>query len=153
MIELLIPYLFLALVALGAAIPLPFYAEPVLLAMLATGDYSYTGLWLAITVGNTGGAVINWWLGRHLHRYKTSRWFPVTTRQLERAMGWFQRYGFWSLLFSWSPIGGDVLTMVAGLMRVNLGIFVTLVAIGRGGRYAVIIAMAAAVGLSWDALF
>jgi membrane protein YqaA with SNARE-associated domain len=38
-------------------------------------------------------------------------------------------------------VGGDPLTFIAGIMKVNLGIFVILVGLGKSLRYAVIIAL------------
>ncbi|MEE2652286.1 MAG: DedA family protein, partial [Pseudomonadota bacterium] len=49
------------------------------------------------------------------------------------------RYGKWTLLMSWVPIGGDALTVVGGIMRVPALSFFTLVAIGKSLRYALLI--------------
>ena len=99
--------------------------------------------WLlaAATVGNTLGAVVNWYLGRFLLRFQTRRWFPFKPHQLHRAQAWFLRYGKWSLLMAWLPVGGDALTFFAGTMRVPLGLFLLLTAAGKGARYAVVIAL------------
>jgi membrane protein YqaA with SNARE-associated domain len=51
---------------------------------------------------------------------------------------WYARYGKWSLLFSWLPIIGDPLTVVAGVMREPFLSFVVLVAIGKVGRYTLL---------------
>ena len=51
----------------------------------------------------------------------------LLTRQIEKAQRWFQRFGFWSLLLAWAPIFGDALTLIAGIMRVRLGLFLLLV--------------------------
>ncbi len=102
-------------------------------------------LWPAIAVagaGNTVGAVVNWALGRFLSRYSERKWYPLKPRQQGRASAWFQRFGLWSLLFAWLPVVGDPLTVVAGVLRVQLPIFVLLVAVGKTGRY-VIVAMLA----------
>ena len=45
----------------------------------------------------------------------------------------------WSLLFAWLPVGGDALTFIAGVMRVRFVLFLVLVALGKGARYALII--------------
>lgn len=37
------------------------------------------------------------------------------------------------------PLGGDALTFIAGMMRVNFWVFFLLTAIGKGLRYAVVI--------------
>jgi membrane protein YqaA with SNARE-associated domain len=72
-------------------------------------------------------------------RFQDRRWFPFREKSLGRAQSWFQRYGAWSLLMAWMPIGGDALTFVAGLMRVNFWLFLLLVAIGKATRYAAIL--------------
>ncbi len=45
---------------------------------------------------------------------------------LERAQGWYHRYGRWSLLMSWAPVIGDPLTVVAGVLREPLWSFLLL---------------------------
>ena len=47
----------------------------------------------------------------------------------------FNRYGKWSLLLAWVPIIGDPLTLFAGMLKVNFGLFLLLVTIGKFGRY------------------
>lgn len=75
------------------------------------------------------------------------RWFPVSKHQIETASKWFRRYGVWSLLLSWFPVVGDALTVVAGVLRVNLLTFVVLVAIGKSLRYVVVLWSAQALRL------
>ena len=45
----------------------------------------------------------------------------------------------WSLLLAWVPVIGDPLTFAAGIMRVDFRLFLVLVAIGKAGRYAVLV--------------
>jgi len=45
------------------------------------------------------------------------------------------------LLFAWLPIVGDPLTFVAGVMRTRFLDFLILVAIGKVGRYLVVMAV------------
>lgn len=132
-------YLFLFASAFGAASVLPFYSEPVLVGMLVLGGYSPLILWLVASAGNTAGAVLNWWMGHYLLHWQHKRWFPMHPRRLAWASDWFRRYGVWTLLLAWAPVGGDALTFVAGLMRVRLGVFIILVGIGKAGRYAVVV--------------
>jgi len=131
----------LAGTAFVAATLLPFYSEVVLVALLMRGA---DPAWVlaAATIGNTLGAVVNWYLGRFLLHFETRRWFPFKPHQVHRAQAWFLRYGKWSLLMAWLPVGGDALTFIAGVMRVPLGWFVALTGIGKGARYAVVIALA-----------
>ena len=106
--------------------------------LLSKGHNIYS-LWAVATLGNTLGAAVNWLLGRYLNRFESRSWFPFKPEKLHRAQAWFQRYGCWSLLLSWLPIGGDALTFIAGIMRVRFSLFLLLTALGKGIRYAVVI--------------
>jgi len=111
----------------------------VVLAGLYFGGHDPLALWLWATAGNTLGAAVNWLLGRFLLRFQSRRWFPFRPDGLGRAQQWFRRYGVWSLLLAWMPLVGDALTFVAGVMRVRFPLFLLLTAIGKGGRYAVLV--------------
>lgn len=124
-----------------AATLLPASSE-VLLLTLAQQGYAPLGLWLAATSGNTLGSCVNWYLGKELLRFQHKRWFPVSPQQLHKAQLQFQRYGSWSLLLAWLPIVGDPLTLVAGTLRVRFSLFLMLVALGKGARYALLLVLA-----------
>lgn len=117
-----------------AATILPFYSEVVLFAQLRAGGDPVVLVAIA-TLGNTLGAVVNWFLGRYLLHFQDRRWFYFSATQIEKAQTWFQRYGFWSLLMAWLPVGGDALTLIAGIMRVRLWLFLVLVGTGKALRY------------------
>ncbi|HKJ99945.1 MAG TPA: YqaA family protein [Desulfotignum sp.] len=123
--------------AFFAATILPFYSEVVLFALLRQGG-DPVFLLVVATTGNTLGSVVNWWLGLSLLRFQNRRWFYFTPAQIARAQYWFQHYGYWTLLLAWLPIGGDPLTLVAGIMKVRLSVFLLLVAIGKGLRYVAV---------------
>ena len=55
---------------------------------------------------------------------------------LAQAQAFFARFGWPSLLLAWLPVVGDPLTFVAGTLNYPFGRFVTLVFIGKAGRYA-----------------
>lgn len=130
----------LFLAAFVAATLLPAQSELVLLGLNATGSYDTGLLLLVATVGNVGGSALNWALGRYLMHFQDRRWFPVTPAQVDKATGWFRRFGAWSLLFAWLPIVGDPLTLVAGILRVDVRLFLLLVTLGKAGRYAALLA-------------
>lgn len=131
-------YLTLFLTAFAAATLLPAYSE-ILLGTLAAQGHSLLWIWFWATAGNTLGSVVNGIIGRQVDRFKHKRWFPLSELQLHKARNRFNRYGQWSLLLGWLPIGGDALTLVGGIMRVPWLNFVILVAIGKGLRYAFVI--------------
>lgn len=117
-----------------AATILPFYSEIILFALIRDGG-DPVQLVLVATLGNTLGAVVNWVLGLYLLHFQDRRWFYFKPAQIERAQAWYQRYGYWSLLMAWLPIGGDALTLIAGIMKVRLPLFLVLVGLGKGLRY------------------
>lgn len=123
----------------------PFQSEAVLFVMLAAEHYPWSLLILVASVGNILGSIVNWFLGRFFAHFENRRWFPVKRKQMAKAEGWYHRYGRWTLLLSWLPIVGDPLTIVAGVMREPLRVFVPLVALAKTGRYLAV----GALSLGW----
>ncbi|MGY6275464.1 YqaA family protein [Methylomonas sp. MgM2] len=134
-------YLLLFGASFLAATILPFYSEVILFALLLEGG-DPAMLVIIATIGNTLGAVVNWFLGLYLLHFQDRRWFYFSKAQIEKAQRWYQRYGFWSLLFAWLPIGGDALTLIAGIMKVRLWLFLALVGAGKGLRYILVVYLA-----------
>lgn len=141
------PYLSLFLISFVAATLLPAYSEVVLAGLLAAGHDPWV-LWAWATAGNTLGAVVNYLVGRYLLHFQDRRWFPFRADALHRTQRWFQRYGVWSLLMAWAPVGGDALTFVAGVMRVRFWVFLALTSIGKGARYAILVGLVSWLGVT-----
>lgn len=133
-------YLGLFSIAFVAATILPAQSEAALVALLVAGAQDPVLLVAVASLGNTLGAVVNWALGRGVNRFSGRRWFPVTEAQLDRATAWYRRWGRWSLLLSWAPIGGDALTVAAGVLREPLWSFTLLVGLAKTVRYVVLAA-------------
>lgn len=127
--------LLLFLSAFGAATLLPLQSEAVLIGLLAQAEQPASVLIFVASLGNILGSCVNWWLGFYIEKYKQRKWFPVSEQQLLKAQGYYQKYGFWSLLLSWVPIIGDPITLVAGLMKMRFIHFFMLVSIAKTGRY------------------
>lgn len=139
---MILSYLLLFGSAFLAATILPFYSEVVLFALLRDGGDPVLLVSVA-TLGNTLGAVVNWLLGWYLLHFQDRRWFYFKPAQIASAQRWFQRYGFWSLLFAWMPVGGDALTLIAGVMKVRLWLFLLLVGTGKALRYISVVYLTA----------
>lgn len=133
----------LFIVAFGAATILPFQSEIVFVALQLRGDISIEWIVIFASVGNILGSGLNYALGRVLERYRGRRWFPVSQAQLDRAREWYLKWGVWTLLLSWAPLG-DALTIVAGVMRTNVWLFFLLVGIAKTIRYIVVALITAA---------
>ena len=121
-----------------AATLFPASSEALILTLQAKG-YAPWGLFIAATGGNTLGACVNWYLGTRVAQLQHKRWFPVSPGALEKARLQFQRCGSLSLLFSWLPVLGDPLTLVAGVLKVRFKVFLLLVLVGKAARYAILI--------------
>ena len=131
-------YFLLFFTAFAAATILPFYSEVLLVSLVLAGKPPEL-LWFFATLGNTLGALFNWALGRYLLHYEERRWFPFKAKNLHKMQHWYQKFGVWSLLFAWAPIGGDALTFIAGVMKVRWWVLVILSGVGKGLRYGVVI--------------
>ncbi|WP_428650840.1 YqaA family protein [Roseibium sp.] len=124
-----------------AATLLPAQSELGLSSLIYLGQEPVALLVLAASLGNTLGSAVNWFLGRGAITFADRKWFPVKADKLEKATGWYHRYGRWSLLLSWAPIIGDPLTLAAGVLKEPFWSFLLLVAIAKTGRYLAVAAI------------
>ena len=135
----------LFIAAFGAATILPFQSELLFVALQVRGGLDVVTLIVVASLGNILGSVLNYWMGRGIERFRHSRWFPVSERQLTRAQDWYARWGAPSLLLSWAPFG-DGFTVIAGMMRLNWAVFLLLVSLAKTGRYVALAWGTAVVG-------
>lgn len=131
--------------ALLAATLLPAQSELVLAGLLYAGKQPAWALIAVASTGNVLGSAINWLLGRYLEHFQNRRWFPIKPAALDKAAGWYHRYGRWSLLLSWVPIIGDPLTLAAGVLREPFFSFLAIVTVAKLARYLVL----AVITLNW----
>ena len=116
-----------------AATILPAQSETLLAYQISQNPNAVVALVGVATLGNVLGSVVNWVLGRFAS--KAGRWFLVKEERLSSAKDFYFKYGRYTLLFSWVPIVGDPITIVAGIMRERLLTFLVLVTIGKLARY------------------
>jgi membrane protein YqaA with SNARE-associated domain len=126
-------------VAFLSATILPGSSEAALLALIALGSWKLSILVIVATVGNTLGSVVNWWLGLYVERWRDHPRFPVKPADFEKYQLWYQRWGLWSLLAAWVPVIGDPLTVMAGVMRTPLWMFIAITGIGKLVRYLAVV--------------
>nr|WP_246874336.1 YqaA family protein [Pantoea ananatis] len=120
---------------------LPGSSEALLIALLIAKSASVYGLILVASLGNTLGGLTNIILGRLLPLKRQGRWH-------ETAMKWLQRLGPAALLFSWLPVVGDLLCVLAGWLRFGWLPSILFLAIGKTLRY-IVIATATLQGMEW----
>jgi len=135
----MIAYFSLFLISFLSATLFPLSSELTLIGLINKDTYNSFGLVATASLGNILGSVINWLLGFYLLKYIGKKWFPFKEQQIQSASKQFNKYGIWSLLFAWLPIIGDSLTLIAGILRVNFLLFLTLVSIGKLSRYLILL--------------
>lgn len=120
-----------------AATILPLGSEVVLIALLLSGLPAQP-LVLTATVGNVLGSLTNYALGYWASQNLIKKWLKMSDDDFLRARQRFERYGLFSLLFAWVPVIGDPLTVIAGILRIQLHWFIVLVGTGKLLRYIVL---------------
>jgi len=120
-----------------AATILPLSSELVL-GYLLLHNYTVPGVLAVATLGNVLGALTNYGVGRAGGGLMLEKTFRVSQKEIETARHRFKTHGTLSLLLAWVPIIGDPLTVVAGMLKIRLWFFLTLVSIGKFTRYAVL---------------
>lgn len=128
----------LFVVAFVAATLLPAQSELLLAGLIAKEIAPAALLVLVATLGNVLGSCVNWGLGIYIESFRSRSWFPFKQAHIDKAQVFYRRFGRWSLLASWLPIIGDPLTLIAGVMRERLSVFILLVTLAKFTRYCVI---------------
>ncbi len=136
--ELVIQYgpggLFLA--AFLAATLLPFSSEAALAAAVGLGMPAGAAL-LWASAGNCLACLVNYYLGRFLGGPLLRR--TVRSRGGRSAYRRIKQHGTGALWLAWLPIIGDPITVLAGVFRMNLSVFLAIVWSTRIARYVVLL--------------
>ena len=122
-------------VALLSASFFPSQAELLLFTLLAIGKDDPLALVLSATAGNTLGSLGNYYVGGYLAHWENKRWFPLKKKYIDKTQRLFEKHGTWTLLLAGVPFIGNPITMVAGMLKVNIWLFIPLVAAGKSVRY------------------
>ncbi len=119
---------------------LPGGSEALLLALAITETHASSLLLVVATAGNTLGGMTSWLIGRWLaHRYPLE---DMSGHKYERAVLRVRRWGSPVLLLSWLPLVGDPLCVAAGWLKINPFWSMLMIALGKGGRYALLLWLA-----------
>jgi membrane protein YqaA with SNARE-associated domain len=123
-------YIALFTSAFLAATVLPFASElPLAILVARTGELTWPIT--VATAGNYLGACTTYLLARAAG----SRIAAGEATQAGRGMRLLQRYGSPALLFSWVPVIGDGIVVLAGASRIPFGRFSCWTIAGKAARY------------------
>jgi membrane protein DedA with SNARE-associated domain len=102
--------------------------------LAARGDLSFAGVILAGTFGSYLGAAITYWVSRVVGRpviQRFGKFFFVTSDKLDRAEIWLERYEAGGVFFArLLPVIRHLISIPAGVVRMNFGIFSVVTIIG-----------------------
>jgi membrane protein DedA with SNARE-associated domain len=122
-----------------------------------TGALNVVLVWVAATAGSVLGALVLYalgaWLGyERLLRLSERPWFVLTSRKdLERGYAVFEKHGRKVVLLARCvPFLRSVVSIPAGVVRMPMGAFVTLTAIGSGVWNAAFVALGWVLGDNWN---
>ena len=118
--------------AFFAATILPFSSEVALLGAIESGMPHFNAL-IAASFGNVLAVVFNYILGYFFADKMDAKLRKSKMGRKSLFLG--HKYGWSLLFFSWLPLIGDPLTIVAGLFRVNFFYFFIIAATLRVLRY------------------
>jgi membrane protein YqaA with SNARE-associated domain len=126
-------YLILFITSFISATLFPLGSEALLIYDINLGHNIYLLLFFA-TFGNSLGSVVNYFLGLKGEEYLINKKL-LNEKYILKAKSYFDKYGAWSILFSWLPIIGDPITFVAGVLKYDFKKFLILVIIAKFSRY------------------
>jgi membrane protein YqaA with SNARE-associated domain len=137
-------YLTLFIVAFLSATLLPLGSEALLIYDMQ-GENILIFLWIFATLGNTLGSMFNYWLGLKGEIYLEKKKY-LSKEKMQKARVFFDKYGGWTLLLSWTPVVGDPLTFIAGVLRYDFKLFSIIVFFAKGARYALVMLFGLTIG-------
>ncbi len=134
--------------------PIPSEAILPLVGFLVNrGDLAVITALLAATLGSLVGALVLYALGRWGGRPLVLRYrrvLRVTEAELDRADGWFDRYGSWIVLFGrMVPLARSVVSIPAGMSEMPVWRFALLTALGSAVWNALLIGAGWFLGENW----
>ena len=118
-----------------AATIVPVSSEVAFLAALANDMPFLTAMTVASS-GNILAIVANYWFGYWL--YDKTKDKLASSKSGQWSLDYGHKYGYFILAFSWLPVIGDPLTLVAGVLRLNFVWFVIIAGSLRVARYYIL---------------
>ncbi len=128
----------LFIISFLAATLIPLGSEIFVVSMTLSGCNPWIIL-AAATTGNTLGSITNYFVGKRGAEFMLSRYIKVDSQKRENVERIIRKWGSPILLFAWTPVVGDPLTVVAGGLNLNLYVFTFWVILGKGLRYVLVI--------------
>ncbi|MDH5229219.1 MAG: DedA family protein [Gammaproteobacteria bacterium] len=123
--------------ALISATLFPGGSEALLIYLALEQQYSHLQLLFIVSSGNILGGMSSWLLGWYLaKRFPQKQWLKPKQQKAQHLV---KQWGGPVLIFSWLPIIGDPLCLLAGWLRINWFLALIFISLGKIARYSVIL--------------
>lgn len=118
------------------------------------GSFPLFGAIIATTIGSLVGAIGLYYLGQHVGVARLKRWADkvplMSADDVEKAMVWFGRHDKVAVLTGrFVPIVRSLVSIPAGVERMNLGLFLLLTLLGSGIWNTLFITLGFVLGENW----
>jgi len=121
---------------------------------IETTAWAFVAVAAAGTVGYVLGSVLGWAIGLYGGRpflERHGRWLHITPSRLDRAQGWFDRYGNAAVLVARClPVIRSFISIPAGVAEMPLPRYTVLTALGSAPWYFGLAAGGLAAGKGWE---
>lgn len=125
----------------------PFTSEAVMMGLQAAG-LNPVLLIIYGAIGNIGGSMFNYFIGRFAGAQWAVHWLHVKPEQLDKAKCFINGNnklhlsGAWLGFFAFLPVLGSAIAIALGMMKANIGITIFSISIGKILRYVILVAFA-----------
>lgn len=128
--------------------------------MTTYSSMSVFGVIVAATMGSVLGAVILYGIGRLLDVERlekiVERWghlLRVRKEDIRKANIWFEKYGYWTVLFCrMVPLIRSLISIPAGMANMKFGLFLLFTTLGTVIWNTVLVTIGAALGGNWHSI-
>lgn len=153
------PGIFVVLLAENIFTPIP--SEPFLALagiLSARGEMQFWAAWFVSTIGAVAGSlilyVVGHWGGEPLARMlirRFGRYVGISEAGLERGRELFNQYGAAFVFFGrWVPVSRPAVSVIAGITRLSLSVFVLFTALSSALANLIWIAAGYVLGENWQ---
>ncbi|XXM73094.1 DedA family protein [Lysinibacillus sphaericus] len=123
--------------------------------MTTKTDLSIFGVVMTSTIGSVAGAVVLYGVGTLIKAERiVEKWghiLRLTKKDVQKADGWFAKYGVWTVFFCrFIPLVRSLISLPAGMAHMNLVTFLVLTTLGTLIWNVILVSVGASVGGSWE---
>jgi membrane protein YqaA with SNARE-associated domain len=118
----------------------PIGSEPIMFGILKVEPDMFWSVVVIATVGNTLGGAFGWWTGHIAHKLRDTLTKKETSGHDARILNWLHSFGPKACLFSWLPVVGDPMCILAGWIRLPFWPCVAYMCVGKFIRYVIFMA-------------